>query len=235
MAIALVLSSTPFLSFPTQPIINRRRPTYLQQQQQYPSPSSSSNDVDDELLVELEQTRGEDGALLPVHERLTRYHAAREVRLKMLRAQREYEEMLGLDFQPHLVSSAKARERASAAARQRARSLSPGRSGCSSSSPGRSSSVGPRSQRVLAGSATFGALPTVADLSVFDRLALEGRERVAKRRQQGKGYDDPECTFRPHLYTAGTTVQPPPSPSVADSSSARMDDDCISVASSSLG
>ena len=57
---------------------------------------------------------------LPVHERLVRYQHARDQRLQLLRAQAEYDEMWGVDFQPHLVSSSKARAHA-----RQARSASP--------------------------------------------------------------------------------------------------------------
>jgi hypothetical protein len=191
--------------------------------------------VDPELLEAL----GEGGGSLPVHERLNRYHAARELRLKMLRAQRDYEELLGFDFQPHLVSSPRVRERAAARhQQQRARSLSPGRlAGGSGSGSGSGSSGGsPARARTLASSATHGALPTLASLSVFDRLALEGRDRIVRRRE-GRGSDDPECTFRPRLYTGGSggAVRSPSAASSVRSGAVDDDRSLGSAGSSSVG
>lgn len=238
-----MLASWPFLSLLTlssslhrtrQPAINRRRPAYLQQQIPYPGYGGGYDDeeVDPELLEALGEGNG---GSLPVHERLNRYHGARELRLQMLRAQRDYEELLGLDFQPHLVSSPRVRERAAARQQQqqqRARSLSPGRTaGMGMGSGGGSGS--PARARALAASATHGALPTVANLSVFDRLALEGRDRMVRRRE-GRGADDPECTFRPHLYTGAGAVRSPSAASSARSATI-IDDDLGSVGSSSVG
>ncbi|GAB5032025.1 Hypothetical protein NocV09_00702870 [Nannochloropsis oceanica] len=57
---------------------------------------------------------------LPINERLSRYQAARKLRLEMLRAQRESEETRGMGSIPQLISNSQARDRA-----LRARSASP--------------------------------------------------------------------------------------------------------------
>ena len=137
----------------------------------------------------------------------------------MKTAQQEY---LGLDFQPRLVSSSKARDKA------RARSASPSRAHGHAHARGRASHS---PARALASSASGSSLPAASpsSLSVFDRLNLEGRNRLVRRREAAAAAArDPQCTFKPTLYTRS------PSALSAASGRSRADDDSCSLASDGL-